>query len=109
MQCPLINANITLLSTVEHPRLMPDWRPTISPLIAGTKKSDESVIPLGIGFTNCPSQLQPGSTVNCSFKILTWTAPLCELFVAGVEFAVLEGKSVVGSGSVTAIEHSSDT
>jgi hypothetical protein len=108
MQCPLINANITLLTSVEHPRTVPDWRPTVSTSIARTNDSEHSAIPLGITFTSSPSQLQPGNTVNCSFRILAWAAPFLELFVAGVEFAILEGTTVVGSGMIIAVEHPSD-
>jgi hypothetical protein len=105
MRGPLFQAQATLHPTTRQPRLVPGWRPTISPIVASTSSPDFSVPALGIAFTSGPGQTHPGNTFSCAFHVLAWPDPLCDRIAVGVEFAFLEGTAVVGVGMVTAVDH----
>ena len=102
MRSPLFKAQATLLPAAQRPRLVPGWRPVISPIVDG--KSDISAPALGIAFADGPAQAEIGRSFHCAFHLLAWPDPLCGALFAGVEFALLEGTSVVGTGTVVAVE-----
>ena len=105
MRGPLFQAQATLRAAAQHPRLVPGWRPVISPIVASTGEPDLSVPALGIAFASGPGQAHPGNTFSCAFHVLAWPDPLCDRIAVGVEFAFLEGLSVVGIGKVVAVGH----
>jgi hypothetical protein len=105
MRGPLFQAQATLHPATQQHRLVPGWRPMISPIVAGTRNPDFSFPALGIAFASGPGQAYPGNTFSCAFHMLAWPDPLCDRIAVGVEFAFLEGISIVGIGTVTAIDH----
>ena len=100
---PLIQAEATLLPIAHRPRLIPGWRPTVALVAPGTSDPDLHAPALGIGFFDGPGQAQIGSRFFCTFRCIAWPDPLCQRLTAGVEFAFLEGTTVVGVGKVVAV------
>ena len=94
-----------LLPAVQLPRLVPGWRPTISPTLTDRGGPDPAVPSLGIAFVSGPGEAQVGTAFSCSFRLLAWPDPLCDHITTGVEFAFLEGVTVVGTGKVIAVDH----
>ena len=105
MPGPLFQVQAMLLPAAHSPRLVPGWRPTISPIVKDTGGPDPAVPSLGIAFVSGPGEAQMGSAFSCSFHLLAWPDPLCDRITAGVEFAFLEGVTVVGTGKVVAVDH----
>ena len=102
---PLIRAEAILLTAAQRPRLIPGWRPTVALVALGTTDPDLQAPALGIRFFDGPGQAQVGARFFCTFRCIAWPDPLCHHLVVGVEFAFLEGTTVVGIGKVVAVSH----
>lgn len=107
MRGPIYKADVVLLPAAKQPRLVPDWRPTLSLGTGGNL--DSSQPPLGIVFADGPRRLDIGTPGVCAFQLLAWPDPTCDRVVPGVEFTLLEGSAVVGTGKVFAMEASGGT
>jgi len=105
MHGPLFQVQATLLPAASRSRLVPEWRPTISPIVESTGRFDLVIPSLGVAFASGPGEVQIGAVFSCSFHLLAWPDPLCDCIVVGVEFSFLEGVTVVGSGRVVAVDH----
>ena len=105
MREPIFQARATLLPAAQRPRLIPAWRPAISPIASSQVEPDLSIPSLGIFFASGPDEAQIGNTFSCAFQLLTWPDPACDPIAVGVEFAFLEGTTMVGMGKVVAVDH----
>jgi hypothetical protein len=107
MRSPIYKAEIMLLPAANRPRLVPGWRPGLAPFADTTPATPEPG--LGIVFASGPGQIEIGSPATCAFQIMAWPDPACDRIAVGVEFALLEGSTMVGTGKVIAMEPASGT
>lgn len=95
MDSPLFQARLTLSAEADRPRIIANWRPTLSQGLGRMQ--------YGIAFAEGPQQGMPGREFACSFRFLAWPDPGCRDFASGTEFVLHEGSTVVARGRITRI------
>ena len=107
MRSPIYRSEVVLLPAADRPRLVSAWRPMLVPFAGATPATSEPG--LGIAFASGPGQFEIGSPATCAFQLMAWPDPTCDRIAVGVEFALLEGSTMVGTGKVIAMEPASGT
>ncbi len=97
MDGPIFKATLKLVPELACQRLVASWRPTLSQGVPGQ-------IQYGIAFVDAPQHGNPGQEFGCSFCFLAWPDPGCSVFVAGMEFVLHEGATVVARGRITLVD-----